>query len=279
VLGVVPWLPGLWLDSEDSLSVRDRTPTDLPGHRPLRVAVVRLPRISNFTDVDALCLEPALEVAFTDDPRSVRAADVVVLPGTRATVADLVWLRELGLADAVCDHAVRGGAVLGICGGFQMLGHQVADPECVEGEAGVSVPGLGLLDVSTTFGPEKVLGTPSGTGLGVPVAGYEIHHGRVRVHTGDEVPGGVRTGAVVGTMWHGCLEGDAFRGAWLREAAAAAGRDHLDVGTVSFAAAREARIDAIADAVEEHLDLDAVLRLVEHGAPPGLAPVRGGLVP
>ncbi len=267
VLGVVPWLAGLWLDSEDSLSVRDRTPATLPGRRPLRVAVVRLPRISNFTDVDALCLEPGLEVAFTDDPRSVRTADVVVLPGTRATIADLAWLRDLGLADAVCDHATRGGAVLGICGGFQMLGHEVADPDGVEGEAGVSVPGLGLLDVTTTFGPDKVLGTPSGTGLGVPVAGYEIHHGRVRVGDGDELPGGVRSGAVLGTMWHGCLEGDAFRAAWLQEAAAAAGRDDLDVGTVSFAAAREARIDAIADAVEEHLDLDAVLDLVEHGAP------------
>jgi adenosylcobyric acid synthase len=243
------------------------------------VAVLRLPRISNFTDVDALCLEPGLEVAFTDDPRAVRSADLVVVPGTRATIADLAWSRELGLADAVCAHAARGGPVLGICGGFQMLGHEVADPGGVEGEPGVRVPGLGLLDVTTTFGRDKVLGTPSGAALGVPVTGYEIHHGRVRVASGDAFPGGVRSGAVLGTMWHGCLEGDAFRAAWLREAAAAVGRDDLDVGTVSFPAAREARIDAIADAVEEHLDLDALLRLVEHGPTPGLAPVRGGLVP
>jgi adenosylcobyric acid synthase len=278
VLGVLPWLPGLWLDSEDTLSVRDRPEATEPGRARLRVAVVRLPRISNFTDVDALCLEPDLEVSFVADPRSLRMADVVVLPGTRATIADLGWLREQGLGDAVREHALRGGVVLGICGGFQMLGREIADPEGVEGEPGVLVPGLGLLDVMTTFGRDKVLSTPAGTALGAPVTGYEIHHGRVQVAAGEDFPGGVRSGPVLGTMWHGCLEGDAFRAALLREAASAVGRDGVVVGTASFAAARESRIDAIADALEAHLDLDAVLRLVEHGAPPNLAPVRGGLV-
>ncbi|MGH3348128.1 MAG: cobyric acid synthase [Nocardioides sp.] len=278
VLGVLPWLPGLWLDSEDTLSVRDHPAPTAPGRARWRVAVVRLPRISNFTDVDALCLEPDLEVSFVDDPQSVRSADVVVLPGTRATIADLGWLREQGLADAVRAHAVRGGVVLGICGGFQMLGREVADPEGVEGEPGVRVPGLGLLDVTTRFGRDKVLGTPAGTALGAPVTGYEIHHGRVQVVAGEEFPGGVASGPVFGTRWHGCLEGDAFRAAWLREAAELVGRPAPAVGTVSFAAARERRIDAIADAVEEHLDLDTVLRLVEHGAPLDLPPVRGGLV-
>jgi adenosylcobyric acid synthase len=278
VLGVLPWLPGLWLDSEDSLAIRDRpVPADPSGSR-LRVAVVRLPRISNFTDIDALCLEPGLEVTFAADPRALAAADVVVLPGTRATIADLAWLREQGLADAIEDHVERGGVVLGICGGFQMLGREIADPAGVEGPARTTVPGLGLLDVITTFGPEKVLGTPVGSGLGAPVSGYEIHHGRVRIGGGDAFPGGARSGAVFGTTWHGCLEGDAFRGAWLRTVAGLAGRAGIETGTVSFAAAREARIDAIADALEEHLDLDAVLRLVEHGAPPDLPPVRGGLV-
>ncbi|HEX5862474.1 MAG TPA: cobyric acid synthase [Nocardioides sp.] len=278
VLGVLPWLQDLWLDSEDSLSVRDRpVPSDAGGAR-LRVAVVRLPRISNFTDVDALCVEPALEVTWVADPRHLAAADVVVLPGTRATTADLAWLREQGLADAVQEHAARGGVVLGICGGFQMLGHEIADPEGVEGLEGTCVPGLGLLDVATTFGVHKVLGTPAGSGLGAAVAGYEIHHGRVRVGSGDPFPGGARSGRVFGTMWHGCLEGDEFRGAWLRLASELSGRGPLATGSVSFAAARERRIDAIADAMEQHLDLDAVGRLIESGPPPGLAPVRGGLV-
>ncbi len=277
-LGVLPWLPGLWLDSEDSLSVRDRSvPADHAGSR-LRVAVVRLPRISNFTDIDALCLEPGLEVTFVADPRSLASADVVVLPGTRATIADMAWLREQGLADAVRDHGERGGVVLGICGGFQMLGREIADPDGVEGPAGTRVPGLGLLDAVTTFGHEKVLATPVGSALGEPVSGYEIHHGRVEVGAGKPFPGGCRSGAVFGTMWHGCLEGDAFRGAWLRETAELVGRSDIGTGTVSFAAARENRIDALADALEEHLDFDAVLRLVEHGTPPGLPVVRGGLV-
>jgi adenosylcobyric acid synthase len=278
VLGVLPWLPDLWLDSEDSLSVRDRPVPGDAGESRLRVAVVRLPRISNFTDVDALCLEPALDVTWVTDPRHLAAADVVVLPGTRATIADLAWLREQGLADAVQEHAARGGVVLGICGGLQMLGREIADPDGVEGPAGTHVPGLGLLDAATTFGARKVLGTPSGSGLGAPVSGYEIHHGRVRVGSGDSFPGGARSGAVFGTMWHGCLEGDAFRGAWLMLASELSGRGGLATGRVSFAAARERRIDAIADAIEQHLDFDAVVRLIEGGPPPGLAPVRGGLV-
>jgi adenosylcobyric acid synthase len=148
----------------------------------------------------------------------------------------------------------------------------------VEGRPGTRVPGLGLLDAVTTFRPAKALGTPTGSALGAPVSGYEIHHGRVQVGSGEDFPGGARSGGVFGTMWHGCLEGDAFRAAWLRLAAELVGRDHIETGTVSFAAAREHRIDALAEALAEHLDLDAVMRLVEHGAPPHLTPVRGGLV-
>jgi adenosylcobyric acid synthase len=277
VFGVLPWLPELWLDSEDSLAIRDRPAPAEPVASRLRVAVVRFPRISNFTDIDALCLEPGLEVSFAADPRSLTTADVVVLPGSRATIADLAWLRERGLAEAVEEHVKRGGVVLGICGGFQMLGREIADPDGVEGPAATRVAGLGLLDSVTTFGPGKVLGTPVGSALGAPVSGYEIHHGRVEGGAGDDFPGGTRSGAVFGTMWHGCLEGDAFRSAWLRLVSGLAGRSGVETGAVSFAAAREGRIDAIADAVEDHLDLDAVLRLLEHGAPPDLSPVLGGL--
>ena len=277
VLGVVPWLPGLWLDSEDSLSVADRTvPAAGTGDR-LRVAVVRFPRISNFTDIDALCLEPQVELQFVDHPRGLGGADVVVLPGTRATIADLAWLRDRGLDEAVHKHVARGGVVLGICGGFQMLGREIADPSGVEGEPGVTVPGLGLLDAVTTFAREKVLHLTVGHALGVEVAGYEIHHGRVSIGSDEEFLDGARRDRVFGTLWHGCLEGDAFRRAWLGVAADAAGVTGFRPGDVSFAAAREERIDAIADAMEAHLDLDAVLGLVADGPPP-LRPVRGGLV-
>jgi adenosylcobyric acid synthase len=269
----------LWLDSEDSLALRDRVRTASPDADALRVAVVVLPRVSNFTDVDALCLEPGVQVSFVDQPRDLATADVVVLPGTRATLADLAWLRQTGLADAVAAHAARGGAVLGICGGFQMLGSTVADPDGVEGAAGASAAGLGLLDVATTFDEEKVLRLPRGAALGAEVTGYEIHHGRVAGGGDDAFPGGARRGAVFGTMWHGSLEGDAFRRAWLAEVAGLLGRDAFRPGEVSFPAAREARLETLADAVEAHIDVDAVLKLAENGPPAGLLPVRGGLVP
>ncbi|MCZ4500002.1 MAG: cobQ, partial [Marmoricola sp.] len=205
--GVLPWHPDLWLDSEDALDLdgrRARTDTDAV----LRVAVVRLPRISNFTDVDALGLEPDLDVSFASSPRDLVGVDLVVVPGTRATLADLAWLRERGLDAAVLAHARAGRAVLGICGGAQMLGGRITDPEGTEGTVGAGAYGLGLVDANTTFGADKVLRLPSGSGLGQPVHGYEIHHGRFTVETGEEFPGGVRSGAVFATMWHGSLESD-----------------------------------------------------------------------
>jgi adenosylcobyric acid synthase len=202
---------------------------------------------------------------------------VVVLPGTRATLADLAWLRDRGLAEAVLAHASRGGVVLGICGGFQMLGRSLEDPDGVEGPAGAQDSGLGLLDVHTRFGPDKVLRLSRGEALGAEATGYEIHHGRVVVGQASPFVGGARSGAVFGTMWHGSLEGDALRRAWLVEVAGLRGRDGFNVGTTSFAAVREKRLEDLADAVEAHLDMAEVLRLLQDGAPPGLPTIRGGL--
>ena len=269
VYGVLPWHPDLWLDSEDALDLGGRRAEERAGPT-LRVAVVRLPRISNFTDVDALGLEPAVDVVFAAEPRALAGADVVVLPGTRATLADLAWLRERGLDRAIGEHAASGRPVLGICGGFQMLGHTVSDPEGVEVPAGAEAPGLGLLDVATVFGPEKVLALPHGSALGEEVRGYEIHHGRVtRGPAAEEFPGGAAAGAVFGTMWHGSLESDGFRRAWLGLAAAAAGTAYTPSG-VCFAERREARFELLADLVEEHLDVDALLDLAVSGPPAGL---------
>ncbi len=260
--GVLPWHPDLWLDSEDALDLDGRRSADRPG--ALRVAVVRLPRVSNFTDVDALGLEPDVDVVFASTPRALADADLVVVPGTRATIADLGWLRERGLDRAIVRHASHGGPVLGICGGFQMLGARIDDPDGVEGPAGRSVPGLGLLDVTTTFGTAKVLRLPTGAALGATTAGYEIHHGRVRVDGGEEFLGGARRGAVFGTMWHGSLEGDGFRHALLAEVGAAAERE-WHPSDVRFAEAREARLDLLGDLAEKHLDIDALLRLTRAG--------------
>ncbi len=262
VYGVLPWHPDVWLDSEDALDLAGRRAAADRG--TLKVAVVRLPRISNFTDVDALGLEPGLDVVFAADPRALSDADLVVLPGTRATIADLAWLRERGLDRAVQAHAAAGRPVLGVCGGFQMLGRQVADPDGVEGAPG-EVDGLGLLDVRTEFGAEKVLRLPRGAALGAGTSGYEIHHGRVSLGPDvDEFLGGARAGHVFGTMWHGSLESDGFRSALLTEVARMTGHVWTPSG-VSFAAARERRMELLADLVEEHLDLAAITALATDG--------------
>ncbi|WP_210503079.1 cobyric acid synthase [Nocardioides xinjiangensis] len=273
VYGVLPWHPDLWLDSEDALNLGGRRATDADAR--LRVAVVRLPRISNFTDVDALGIEPGVDVTFASDARALAGADLVVLPGTRATLADLEWLRARGLDRAVADHARAGRPVLGICGGFQMLGRRILDPDGVEGATGADEAGLGLLDVTTTFAADKVLRLPTGTALGADAHGYEIHHGRTTRHGGEEFLGGARAGAVFGTMWHGSLEGDDFRRALLTEVATAAGAAY-EPGDVGFAEMRERRLDLLGDLAEEHLDLDALLDLATSGAPAGLPALEPG---
>jgi len=259
--GVLPWHPDLWLDSEDALDLEGRR---AHGDAARKVAVVRLPRISNFTDVDALGLEPGLDVVFASRPADLADADLVVLPGTRATISDLAWLRSRGLDTALVAHARAGRPLLGICGGFQMLGREINDPEGVEGVAGASVPGLGLLDVRTDFAAEKNLRLPTGNALGVPAEGYEIHHGRITRGVAEDFLGGARAAKVFGTMWHGALEGDPFRRAFLAEALGAAPSE------VSFPAARDRRLDLLGDLVEQHLDVDALLALARDGAPDDL---------
>lgn len=234
VYGVLPWSPDLWLDSEDALDLEGRR----AGTGATRVAVVRLPRISNFTDVDALGLEPDLDVVFASTPAALSDADLVVLPGTRATIADLAWMRSRGLDEAVLSHARLGRPVLGVCGGCQMLGREIADPDGIEGPP-QTVEGLGLLDARTLFTAEKTLR------LHQP-AGYEIHHGRFEGQTTH--------GPVTGTMVHGALEDDATRGSFLEQAVGVTSR-------ASFPAARERRLDLLGDLVEEHLDVDALLAL------------------
>ncbi|CAN3126586.1 cobyric acid synthase [Mycobacterium sp. smrl_JER01] len=261
VYGTLPWHPDLWLDSEDALELQGRR-SARPGAR--RVAVVRLPRISNFTDVDAFGLEPDLDVVFASHPSALADADLVVLPGTRSTIADLAWLRSRGLDRAVLAHAAAGRPVLGICGGFQMLGRVIRDPHGVEGGA-AEADGLGLLDVETDFVADKALRLPEGQWEGATASGYEIHHGRITPGPdGDPFPGGLRCGPVFGTMWHGAFEGDALRARFLTETL------RVPASGASFPKAREHRLDLLGDLVEEHLDVDALLRLAEHGPPQGL---------
>jgi adenosylcobyric acid synthase len=273
--GVLPWHPDLWLDVEDSLSYVDGRLVGRPGPpvdtQWLRVAVVRLPRISNATDIEALAAEPGVAVRLTTSPGDLADADLVVLPGTKSTVDDLEWLRTNGLADAVVTHAVAGKPVLGICGGFQMLGTTIDDE--VESRRG-RVDGLGLLPVEFGFAADKTLAQSAGTAWGGPVSGYEIHHGYVVSSKAEPLiePGeGARVGNVFGTHWHGTFESDGYRRAFLTEVARLAGRDGFRVAAdASFGARREKVLDLLGDLVEEHLDTDALWRLIESGPPPDL---------
>jgi adenosylcobyric acid synthase len=275
-LGVLPWVDGLHLDAEDSLALRRPWGDDLtvkPSHPGgadadvLDVAVVRLPRISNFTDLDALALEPAVMVRWVTHPAALGDPDLVILPGTKATVDDLAWLRSRGL-DAAVAALAPSTTVLGICGGYQMLGRTIDDP--VESGAG-AVEGLRRLPVATRFEPTKITRSRRGVALGCPVSGYQIHHGR----TASEVPwvtlddewGRQPEGAadvdtaVFGTSLHGLFESDGFRTTFL-DAVATRRHKSLKPSGLSFASARQEQFDRLADVLEDHLDMKAVERLI-----------------
>jgi adenosylcobyric acid synthase len=289
--GVLPWHPDLWVDAEDSLSYASDgrllgRPAPPRGSQWLRVGVVRLPRISNATDVEALAAEPGVMVRLTSEPSEIADCDVVVLPGTKSTVADLEWLRTTGMAAAVTAHAAAGRPLVGICGGFQMLAERIHDG--VESTQG-TVAGLGLLPMEVTFQESKELIRSRGTAMGAPVSGYEIHHGSVTwrspglaplIHRPDGTGEGAVTGGVFGTHWHGTFESDAFREAFLAEAARIAGRHGFRVaGGTRFATFRERAVDVLGDLVEEHLDTGELWRLIDGGMPGGLPTVRTCLRP
>ncbi|HEV7772271.1 MAG TPA: cobyric acid synthase [Conexibacter sp.] len=275
--GVLPYVEDLWMDVEDSLALEAARPeaAALDGGDTLDVAVLRLRWMSNFTDADALAAEPGVRVRFTRSAADLERADLVVVPGTKATVEDLERLRAGGLDRVLTARAAAGAPTLGICGGYQLLGGPILDE--VESGRG-AVDGLGLLPVTTTFAPDKLLRRRTGAcaWLGVAAGGYEIRHGRVERHGGEPLlmaedgePDGCRNGAVLGTSWHGALEHDAFRRALLGWVAGVRGRRFVP-GTASFAGAREARLDALGDLIADHVDTARLTALIEGGVPAGL---------
>jgi adenosylcobyric acid synthase len=264
--GVVPYSGELWLDTEDSVSVLANRVVGVArpplGEQWLRIAVVRLPRISNSTDIEALACEPGVLVRWVDDAVDLSDADVVVIPGTKATVSDLAWLRDRGLAAAIVAHAAAGKPVLGICGGFQMMCSQIDDD--VESAQG-HVQGLGLLDADIEFALVKTLRRWE-----LPLSGYEIHHGQVtRSAEADWSGVGLARDGLFGTHWHGLFDNNRFRRDWLTAAAATAGRQGFVVAPdVDVPGRREAQLDTMADLLAAHLDMAAVMGLIETGAPP-----------
>lgn len=285
VVGVLPFLRGLRIADEDSVSLdhRRRTRRAAPGE--LELAVVRLPRISNYDELDPLEHEPGVVVRYVDRPEELRGADLVILPGSKSTAPDLAWLRESGIAHELVARAGRGEPVLGICGGFQMLGRALRDPDGVESEER-EVEGLGLLPVVTTFRREKttarVRGRLAPSALFAPgdARGYEIHMGAVERAGGapalrltarngaacDVEDGAVSDdGAVVGTLVHGLLEDDAVRAGLLARLRARRG---LAAPSAPPIPTREAEYDRLADALAAHLDWPLVC------AAAGLDPAR-----
>jgi adenosylcobyric acid synthase len=269
--GVLPYTDDLWLDTEDAVPVLAHrvlgTPRPPRGDQWLRIAVLRLPRISNSTDVEALACEPGVLVRWVREPADLADTDVIVVPGTKSTVADLGWMRERGLDQAIRTHAASGRAVLGLCGGFQMLCRSIDDT--VESRSG-RVEAMGMLDADIVFAPDKVLRRRQGS-----LHGYEIHNGRVARCSEatwfdvDGSPEGYRRGQVFGTHWHGLFDNDDFRRQWLTLAAAAAGRDGFVVADdVNVAARRDAQLDLMADLLDAHLDVDAIAGLLDAGPPP-----------
>ncbi len=281
--GVLPHLGHLAFDAEDSLALDHGDHAS--GPRPpasagLDVAVIRLPRLANFTDLDPLIMEPGVHVRWVAHHDGLGDPDLVVLPGTRATVDDLRWLRASGLAAAI--EARRSSAappvVLGICGGYQMMGEHIDDAQAVE-SASAQSSGLGWLPVRTVFEADKLTRLSSAT-VSTPEPlrchGYEIRHGRMHPGasysswfdaegSGEAVSARTASGRVVGTTLHGLFENDAFRSWFLAAVASRRGRAWRASG-LDYSSAREAQIDRIADACEAHLDLDQIWRLVETGA-------------
>lgn len=262
VVGVLPYLHDLHLEAEDAVAEEQNSASP----DALRVVVPRLPRISNHTDFDPLRHHPKVDLRFIGSGETPPPADLIILPGSKSVRADLDWLRAEGWEAPIQRHLRYGGRVLGICGGFQMLGNAIADPQGLEGPAGRAT-GLGYLDVETELAPEKQLRNVTGTLAlgGDPVSGYEIHCGVTRgpglvrpAVSLEHGPDGAisQDGQVLGTYLHGLFEERAACDALLRWAG-------LNIaGTPDYHARRERDIGRLADAVEKHLDMTRIDALI-----------------
>jgi adenosylcobyric acid synthase len=283
VVGVVPFLHDLGIPEEDAVAIealRSAVPNPVPP-QAVDIAVIALPRIANFDDFDPLAAEPGVQVRYVASRQGLGHPHAIILPGTKSTMADLAWLRAQGLAEAIQQLAAAGSAVVGICGGYQMLGRLIRDPELVESSS-AAVPGLGLLAAETVFEKEKathrvlarLLDGPGWlTGLaGQPVRGYEIHMGRTQAERAwleiverSGRPADVRDGVISrdGRIWgcylHGLFANQALRHAWL---ASLGWRQEASPGQ---AAGYEAGFERLADAVETALDMELVEAIIASG--------------
>lgn len=270
-LGVVPYLHDHGLPEEDSVSFKDGLfDATVRGNDAVEIAVVDLPHISNFTDFDAFRVEPDVRLKRVRSAEDLKHPDAVILPGSKNTIGDLEYLISRGIASRLRHLAARGTEVVGICGGFQMLGSAIADPHNLESATG-TIPGLALLDAATVLAKEKTLERSSGVHLesGLPVSGYEIHHGQSDCR--DVMPlvskdgggfDGARSpdGLVWGTYLHGVFDRDEFRRWFIDRLRCRKGM--APKGKVCAAYDLESALDRLADAVRAGLDMDQIYRLL-----------------
>ena len=262
VAGVLPYLH-VDIDDEDSLSER----FGRDGQAKLiDIAVARLPRISNFTDLGPFERYANVSVRYVSSPKELGDPDLIVLPGTKSTIEDLRWLRQNGLEAAIKQAASRGTPVAGICGGYQMLGRRISDPEGAEAAPGTELSVLGLLDMETVFRGDKVQTQTRGRfgeieGLlssltGLSYEGYEIHMGRSR----EARPALTGKGNVYGTYIHGIFDAPNVADEVLKALCRRKGADFARLGAFDAASYRERQYDLLADAVRASLDMDLVYR-------------------
>lgn len=263
VAGVVPYMQ-VDVDDEDSLSSRFTRDT---AAKLVDIAVIRLPRISNFTDLAPFERYKNVSVRYVGKPSELKEPDLIVIPGTKSTIADLLWLRGNGLEAKIKQAASRGTPVFGICGGYQMLGMSVSDPDGVESEDARTVRGMELLPIETVFSGEKVQRQTSGAfprmdGVfsslgGMRYEGYEIHMGR----SGARLPV-ISKGSVYGSYVHGIFDADGVAETMLRALCKKKGADASALGSFDENAYRQAQYDKLADGVKEGLDMDLVHRIL-----------------
>ena len=265
VAGVVPYLH-VDIDDEDSLTERFQRDT---ARRLIDIAVVRLPRISNFTDFGPFERCENVSVRYVDLAAQLGQPDLVCLPGTKSTIADLLWLRQSGLEAGILKLSAAGTPVFGICGGFQMLGRKISDPDQAEAAGITEIRGMGLLDMETVFHPEKVQIQTQGvlrdvTGLfsclnGAAYQGYEIHMGRGQEHA----PALMGSGNVYGSYVHGIFDAPEVSGRILTALCKKRGLDPGLLGTFDPGEYRERQYDLLAQALREGLDMDFVHRILD----------------
>jgi adenosylcobyric acid synthase len=268
-VGVVPWFGDAHkLPAEDAV---DLTEVESQANAPLKVAAPILPRIANFDDLDPLKLDPSVALTMVPPGLPLPAdADLVILPGSKATIADLAYLRAEGWDIDLKAHCRRGGRVLGLCGGYQMLGRSIADPHGIEGPPGTA-EGLGLLDADTVLTASKTVRpvTAHHRASGTDLSAYEIHLGETTGHDTSRAPfildgrpegAASRDGRVIGTYLHGLFAADGFRSAFLQ-----ALRPDLRFDGLSYEAEVETTLDRLADHLAAHIDTERVLAIARAG--------------